>query len=185
MRGRRETRADLSAQRDQPRLETAAAYLDHEHRAGRGPPPLGRATGIEEPDPLDALGLRKVRVPVDDGVGARKASRQTRLAPDPRARHVQHPDSRLLDIDDAAFREQAAQLRLVGVALDGRQRRPERLQLLKGRDTRDVAGVEDQVRAAQELDTAVGQPARSARQVRVGDNDDARQPTPFKNRPSR
>src|SRR5205823_1488236 len=115
MRGGRETRGYLSAQRDQLRLEPAAPYLDEQHRAGRCAPPLGRAAGIEEPDAVHALGLGDVGVSVDDGVGARKASRQARRASSPWARHVQHPDAHLLDLDDAALGQKPAQFRLVGV----------------------------------------------------------------------
>jgi hypothetical protein len=185
MRGRRKTGGDFSTQYDELRLEPAAAHVDQEHRAGRRAPSLGRAAGIEDPDVAYAFGLRDVGVSVDDGFGARKTSRQARLAPGPRARRVQHPDPPLLDLDDAAFGQKSAQLRLVGVAVNGRQRRPEPPQLLERRDARDVAGVEDQIRGAQELDAAIGKSARATRQVRIGDNGDARQPTPFKKRPSR
>jgi hypothetical protein len=112
MRGRRETGGDLSAQRDQLRLEPAAAYVDEEHRARRCAPTLGRAAGIEDPDAAHALGLWDVGVSVHDGVRAGKTSRQARLASGPPARHVQHPDLHLLDLDHAAFGQKPAQFRL-------------------------------------------------------------------------
>ena len=115
--------------------------------------------------------------------GKRAAKRVSR--PARRPGHVQHPDLHLLDLDHAAFGQKPPQLRLVGVAVNREQRRPERLQLLERRDARDVSGVEDDVRRAQELDAAIRQPARATRQVRVGNNGDACQPTPFKKRPSR
>ena len=185
MPSRRETGGDFSAQYDELRLEPAAAYVDQEHRAGGCAPPLSGAAGIEDPDTAQALGLRDVRMSIHDRIGARKTSRQARLAPGPRARRVQHPDPHLLDVDNMAFGQKAAQLRLVGVPVDGDKRRPERLQLLERRDARDVAGVEDQIRGAHELDAAIGQPARAAGQVRIGNDGDAAQPTPFKKRPSR
>jgi len=127
MRGRRETGGDFSTQYDELWLEPGAAYVDQEHRAGGRAAPLSRTAGIEEPDAAYALGLRDVRVSIDDGVGARKTSRQADLAPGPRARRVQHPDPHLLDFEEAALGQKAAQLRLVGVAVDGGHRRPERL----------------------------------------------------------
>jgi hypothetical protein len=127
MRGRRETGGDFSTQYDELWLEPAAAHVDQEHRAGGGAPPLSRTAGIEEPDAAYALGLRDVRVSIDDGVGARKTRCQADLAPGPRARRVQHPDPHLRDFDEAALGQKAAQLRLVRVAVDGGHRRPERL----------------------------------------------------------
>jgi hypothetical protein len=185
MRGRRETGGDFSTHSDELRLEPAGVYVDQEHRAGRRAPPLSGAAGIEDPDAAHALDLRDVGVSVDDGVGARKTSRQACLASGSRAGRVQHPDPHMLDLDDAALGQKAAQLRLVGIAVDCDKRRAKRLQLLERRDARDIAGVEDEIRGAQKLEAAIGQPARAARQVRVGNNGDAAQPTPFKNRPSR
>jgi hypothetical protein len=98
---------------------------------------------------------------------------------------VQHPDPHLLDLDDAALWQKAPQLRLVGVSVDGLHRRPERLQLLECREARDVAGVQDQVRDAEELDAAIGKSASATWQMCIRNDGEACQPTPFRNRPSR
>src|SRR5436190_24270758 len=88
MPSRRETGGDFSAQYDELRLEPAAAYVDQEHRAGRRAPPLSGAAGIEDPDTAHALGLRDVRMSIDDRIGARETSRQAPRAPGPWARRV-------------------------------------------------------------------------------------------------
>jgi hypothetical protein len=98
---------------------------------------------------------------------------------------VDHGDPRLFDLDDALFRQQLAQSRFVGVAPDRLDRRPERPQLLEDCDRRDVAGVQDQIGGPKELEALVGQSPRTPRQVGVGDDRYPRQPTPFRNCPSR
>ena len=64
----------------------------------------------------------------------------------------------------------AGQRRLVDVAVDGRDGRPERLELVQHGDGGDVARVQDQVGGAQSGDAGVREPPRPARQMGVGDD---------------
>jgi hypothetical protein len=99
---------------------------------------------------------------------------------------VDEPDPRLRRVDLEPLGEQRSERRLVDVAANGVQGRPERAQVLEGRQARDVACVQDQVGRAQQLDAALREPPRPARQVRVRDDRDERQvQMPFRKRPSR
>jgi hypothetical protein len=124
-------------------------------------------------------------VSVDDGVAIRKPLNEPGLATESWARNMDEADPGLLDNDHAFLRQQLAQGELVGVAPDRLDRRAERLQLLERGDRRDVAGVKDQVGRPEQVEALVRQPPRAARQVGVGDDCDPRQPTPFRNFPSR
>jgi hypothetical protein len=91
---------------------------------------------------------------------------------------VHHSDPRAARLDDDVLREALAQGGLVHVPEDRLDGRPERAKLLEDGGRDDVARVEDEVRLAEAADTLVGDPARAARQVRVGDDgDEGRQRT--------
>jgi hypothetical protein len=47
----------------------------------------------------------------------------------------------------------------------------------------EVTPVQNQVGGLELAEASVRQPSRAARQVRIGDDGDARQPTPFRNLP--
>ena len=184
MRALRETDAKGLRQGDETRRQPLPQDVEQEQRPCRRPASLGRAARVENPRALEALHLRQVRVAVDDGVAAGETREEARLAPGAGAGDVHEPDPDLLDRDDALFRKRASEQRLVGVAPD-RLDRAERPQLLERRRRLDVPGVQDQVRGRQQLDALLGQPPSPTGQMRVGDDADARQPRPFRNRPSR
>jgi hypothetical protein len=91
---------------------------------------------------------------------------------------VQQRDPRALDLDDVLPGQRVAHGRLVHVPVHALERRPERAQLLEERRRDEVPGVQDQIRGPQALDASLGEAARAARDVRVGDDGDAaRQPS--------
>jgi hypothetical protein len=66
------------------------------------------------------------------------------------------------------------------------ERQSERAQLVPERERDDVAAMKKEIRAAAELETAFGQRASAARQVRVGDDGDPGQTSDgSRNLPSR
>jgi hypothetical protein len=106
-----------------------------------------------------------------DRVAAGEAPDEPRLPPGRRPGNVHHPDPDVLDLDYELLRQERSQRRLVGVSVDRLHRRPDRAQLLQHRHGREVAAVEDQVGPAQRLETDLGEPSGSPRQVRVRDDD--------------
>ena len=185
MRAGRQTSARCSRQRDELRRDLLPVNVEQEQRADRRAAPFGRAAGVENPRRPHSVGLRHVRVPVDDGAAIAETRSEPGLATDPRARNMDQTNPRLLDFDHAFLRQQLAQSRLVGIAPDGVDRRPQRAQLVEHRNGRDVAGMKDPVSGPQQLEALVGESPRTPRQMGVGDDRDSRQPTPFKNFPSR
>jgi hypothetical protein len=126
-----------------------------------------------------------MRVAVDNGLAPRKRGRQSLLTTDGGARHVHHPDSNLLDLDDPALGQNLTKLRLVHVPPHGFDR-GELLQLLEHPERHEVAGVQDQVGLPQPTEALRRQSTHPARHVGVGDDRDERQPAaPFTNAPSR
>jgi hypothetical protein len=97
---------------------------------------------------------------------------------------VRHPDPGATELDDELLRERLAERRLVGIAVDGVHRHAERVELVQDRGRDEIARVQDRVGRRQPAQALLRQPARPARQVRVGDDGDAGQPTSRK-RPSR
>jgi hypothetical protein len=141
---------------------------------GRSPPPLGWAARIQDPDVTVPRDLRLVRVAVDDGVAVLEPAGQPLCAPIRLAGVVRHPDARVPHLDDTTAREELQQLVVVHVPVHGFER-PERSQLGEDRRLHEVAGVEDQLRALEIGEALGGDPARSARKVRVGNDRDERQ----------
>jgi hypothetical protein len=88
---------------------------------------------------------------------------------------VHHPDSPSGDLDDALPRQSLTQDGLVHVPVDGFHGRTECPELVRERRRREVAPVQDQVRAAEQLRAGIRKGPRPTRQVRVGDDGDAGQ----------
>jgi hypothetical protein len=179
-----ETRGGRLHQRDNPGAERLPYDVEQQHRPRRRSPPLGRAAGIEYPDAAELLGLRYVRVSVHDGFAVREPRAQPRLTAYGGPWDVYEPDVRILDADDALARERFLQRRLVHVPVD-RGDRSDRLELLEDAARDEVAAVDDQVGGSQQLQAGIGQPPRTAREMRVRDDRDPRQPRPFRKAPSR
>jgi len=118
--------------------------------------------------------LRLVRVPVDDGVAVLEPAGQPLCAPVRLAGVVRHADARLPHLDDAMARKKLLQLVVVHVPVDGFDR-PQRTQLGEDPRVHEVARMEDQLGPLELRETFGGDPARSARKVRVGDDRDERQ----------
>jgi hypothetical protein len=95
---------------------------------------------------------------------------------------VHHPDPRPLDLDHAPLGERRRQRRLVHVPVDGLDA-AELLELCQHARGDEVTPVQDQVGGLELTEASIRQPPRTARQVRVGDHGDARQPKPFRNFP--
>jgi len=128
---------------------------------------------------LEPLELRHVRVAVDDRRAIRKAGRETSLPARPRAGVVDQADAGAFDLHRVLVGEGLLQRRLVHVPvhrLDGRAERP---QLLEERRRDEVPAVEDQVGPAQEPRAFVRQRTAAAREMRIGDDGDARQRRPL------
>jgi hypothetical protein len=141
---------------------------------GQRPPPLGGAARIQDPDVAVPRDLRLVRVPVDDSVAVLEPAGQPLSAAMRLSGVVRHPDARLPHLDDAAARKELLQLVVIHVPVDGFER-PERTQLGENPRLHEVARVEYQLRALENREAFGGDPARSARKVRVGDDRDERQ----------
>jgi hypothetical protein len=128
------------------------------------------------------LDLRDVRVAVDDRIAVGKPREEPLLPPHARAGDVHESDPHATDVDDAPVRQLSLQRRLVHVPAH-RVDRPERLELPQDGRGDDVAPVEDQVGELELTQAFVWQAPRASRQVRVGDDGDARQSE--RKRPSR
>src|SRR5205085_7146734 len=111
----RQTRARRLRQRDERGPQLLPVDLEQEHRAGRRPAPLGRAARVEDPDVADALGLRQMRVPIDDRVAARETRDEPALTACRRSCDVDEADLRVLALDDALVRERLLEDRLAHV----------------------------------------------------------------------
>jgi hypothetical protein len=138
------------------------------------PPPLGRAARIEDPEPAVPRDLWLMRVAVDDGVAALEPADQPLCAPARFTGVVRHPDSRLPHLDDAAAREDLLQLTVVHVPVDGLER-AELPELGENLRLHEVARMQDHVRTLEIRKALGGDPARSARKMRIGDDRDERQ----------
>jgi hypothetical protein len=88
---------------------------------------------------------------------------------------VHHPNPPAGDVDHALTRKRLAHCRLVHVSVHALDRRPERTQLVEERRRDEVAAVQDEVGAAQQPRAFLRERARTAWQVRVGDDGDATQ----------
>lgn len=164
----------VSSQVDELRCNRPSRHVEQQHRVGRSPPPLGGAAWIQDPDVTVSRHLRLVRMAVDNGIAVLKPAGQALCAPTRWARVVRHPDARFPYLDDTTAREELLQLVVVHVPVDGFER-PERAQLGEDPRLHEVARVEDQLRALEIGKALGGDPARSARKVRVGDDRDERQ----------
>jgi hypothetical protein len=124
---------------------------------------------------LEALHLRDVRVPIDDGVAVLETRRQPGLAPKTRAGIVNDPDPEAVDLDDTLPGQPLLKGLLVHVPADTFEQRPELPELLI-EDARDeVAAVQQNVGAADQPDALSRQGTSPPREVRVGDDGDAAQ----------
>jgi len=85
---------------------------------------------------------------------------------------VEHPDLQVVGVHHALRGHPAPHVHRVHVAVHGRERRPDRLDLLERLHGDEVPGVEDQVGGAHALDALVRNVPRSARQVGVRDHRD-------------
>jgi hypothetical protein len=85
---------------------------------------------------------------------------------------VDHADSTSPQLDLQRIGQRPLQAGLIDVAMDGIDRRPNRLYLGKRRRGGDVPGMNHTLRGHYQLDAASRQPPRSARQVGVGDHGD-------------
>ena len=95
----------VSRKRHELGNDLAVLHREHEHRPRRRAPALRRAPRVQNPQAADALDLRKMRVPVDDGVARAEARGEASLPPDTRPRVVDHPDPRSASLDDALLRQ--------------------------------------------------------------------------------
>jgi hypothetical protein len=114
-------------------------------------------------------------VAVGDGGAGREQLAQSRRALRRRSGVVDHPDPRRGDLDDPPLRQRGRELGVVRVAVDAEGGWSERLERPPDAERGDVAAVEEQVGADAELHATGRERPRAARQVRVGDDRDARQ----------
>jgi hypothetical protein len=156
---------------DEPGADPPPGYRKPQERMHRPAAALRRGARIEQPDAAGPLDERQVRVAEDDRIAPREPPDEPLLPAGGRTRDVHHPDPDLLDLENELLREQLPQRRLVGVPVHRLHRRSDRAQLLQHRHGREVAPVKDQVGPAQRLQTDLGEPSGSPREVRVGDDD--------------
>ena len=115
-----------------------------------------------------------MRVAVDDRVAARETGREPLRPPGARSGDVHHPDPRAGHLHEAPLRKQLGKRELVHVPVD-RLDRGVAAQLLEHGGLDEVSRVQDQVGLLQLPQALGGQPARPAREMRVGEDGDARQ----------
>jgi hypothetical protein len=138
-------------------------------------PTLRRRAGIEDPEMLEALHLRNVRMAVDHGITVLEACGEACLPSKARPGVVNHSDADVLDLDDLLLRQRLLQRRLVHVPVHALERRPDRTQLLEDARCDEVAAVQQKLGACDEPHALVRQRPRAPRQVRIGDDGDADQ----------
>ena len=124
---------------------------------------------------LEVLDLRDVRMAVDDGLAVLEPRREPRLASHARSGVVDQADPEAADLDDVLSWQHGLQSRLVHVPAHALHRWPEGAELVEERRRDEVAGVQDEICAAQQLQARVRERPRAARQMCVGDDGDAAQ----------
>jgi hypothetical protein len=151
------------------RDDLAATHLENEHRPRRSPPPLGRAARVEDPDAVQTLDLRQMRVPVDNRPAPEKPRAEPLPPPGRRPRIVHHPDPSAARFDNPFRPQDTAQRRLVDVPVDTLDP-AERPQLPERRQRDEVARVQDQTGLPEEPDALLGKAPRTAWKMGVGDD---------------
>ena len=111
-------------------------------------------------------------VPEDNGVGAGEATAHARQAARGGAGIVDDREGLPAELELKLRRQSAPQIRLVDVSVDGVHDRAERPQLIQHRGGEEIAGMDDRIGSAQELDTALGQAPFALGHVGVGDDRD-------------
>src|SRR5690349_22596046 len=111
---------------------------------------------------LEVLELRDVRMAVDDGPAVLEPRREPRLASHARSGVVNQADPEAADLDDVLSWQHGLQSRLVHVPAHALHRWPEGAELVEERRRDEVAGVQDEVCAAQRSEERrVGKERRS------------------------
>ena len=142
---------------------------------GRRAPPLGRGPRIQHPQMLEPLDLGDVRVAVDDRAAVLEPGREPGFATLARARVVDHADLHAVHLDDALLRQYLLEGLLVHVSGNRDDGRAELLQVLQDLRRDEVTGMKHEIGTGDQPHTLVGQRARPAREMRVGDDGDAGQ----------
>jgi len=124
---------------------------------------------------LEPLDLRNVRVAVHDRAAVLEPGGKPCFSALTRARVVDHADPHGVDLDDALLRQRLLQGLLVHVSGDGDDGRAELLDVLQDLRRDEVSGMQDQVGTRDQPHALVGQRARPAREMGVGDDCDAGQ----------
>lgn len=124
---------------------------------------------------LEPLDLRNVRVSVDDRAAVLEPDGKSCFSALARARVVDHPDLHVVHLDDALLRQYLLKGLLVHISGNGDDGRTEVLQVLQDLRRDEVTGMKHEIGTGDQPHALVGQRARSARKVRVGDDGDAGQ----------
>ena len=124
---------------------------------------------------LEPLDLRDVRVAVDDRAAVLEPRGEPGFAALARARVVDHADLHAVHLDDALLRQDLLQGLLVHVSGDADDGRAELLQLLQDLRRNEVSSMQQEIGARDQPHALLGQRARPAREMRVGDDGDAGQ----------
>lgn len=119
------------------------------------------------------LGVGQVRMPVHDDVAPLEPRDEPLCPPGSSAGVVDDADPRARGLDNPRLGKQRSQRGVVDVAVHGLHRR-ERPQLLEHAQRHEVARVDDQIGRLELAQARVREPPRPARQMRVGENRDAR-----------
>jgi hypothetical protein len=155
-------------------LENQLAVLANEqsHRGARRAPPLGRAAWIEDLKAVLLFMEGEMAVAEDHGRGLGKAAAQARQPSLGRSRVMDYPDDLSSKLDFERRRQRALQRSLVDVAVDGMHDGTEGFELFERRDGEEIAGVDHGVGLAEQLDASLGQAARTAGHMGVGEDGD-------------
>ena len=167
---------DWPAPLELDQLESHRRALDpcEAHRVRRRPAPLGRAAGIEELKAvLGPLVERQVRVSEHDRVRAVAVATAHALEPPGGRPGVVHDrEPRPLGLDHPLGGQQPTQLVGVHVPAHADQRRPDPLERPHHLRRHEVAGVQEQVGVADQLDAPLRQAPTAPGHVGVRDDGD-------------
>jgi hypothetical protein len=134
----------------------------------RRPSPFRRAARIEDLEAVALFVERHVGVAEDDRTGVGKPRPKPLQATLGGAGVVDHAEDDPIDLERQGLRQVAPELGAVDVAVDGGDG-SKLAEVGKSRGVTEVAGVDDQVRGLEGVETAVRKPALTAWQMGVGD----------------
>jgi len=150
----------------------ALGNAEQAHRGARRPAALGRAAGIEDLKAILPLVEGEVAVAEDDGVGIGEARPHPRQPAFGRAGVVEDGDRDAADPDLDRLRQPFAELLLVDVSVHRVDPGAESFEVFENGDREEVAGVDQPLRAGDQLQAAIREASGAPWHVGVGEDGD-------------